>query len=698
VCFLRDLTLLLSVYVCVQVKIRGFRIELGEINTMLSLHPAIEENVVLVREDRPGDRRIVSYVTLRANIVPPSVQQLRQFLADKLPNYMVPAAFVVLERIPLTPNGKIDRDALPDPHLQPVEDASTKDASFANETERSVAALWEQVLGLGAGSVSPEADFFDLGGHSLLATQLVFRLRQLLEQPQLSLSILLRNPTVRSLVAAARTTQAGSAGAPPEQAEEQVDLGAEVVLPEDVRNDPAATGAARLLPARTPSRVVFLTGGTGFLGAHLLSELLRRTSVRVACLVRARDAETGLLRLRENLAAHDLWEEEFGRRLEVVCGDLAQPHLGIADEQYERLALECDSVLHNGALVHWLKPYAQLKAANVQGTVEVLRFACRLRAKRVHYVSTTSVFDSPQFTGRSEVTEQDQPVWQGLEGGYPQSKWVAEQLVREAGRTRGLHTAIFRPGYVTGDSRTGAWIVDDVIVRLIKGCVQLGSYPSMPSTAHLDMRPVNSVAGLLVSVFAALEFGDSASAAAAGEGAMNSSAASGSSASTAVSTSAFMRGSVYHLTNDEPPSFAALFDAVATLGYKLKCVPYAEWRARLFLSLEGSPDNELAPVASLFTDSYPQSLMGPVYSLRNTEAVLGGDLSPVQSIRQLVVRYCAFFIRAGFLPAPDAAALCLLAPQVRSSLLTAEGTKRLVRRTGRSSSFKSSSSTSAATV
>ncbi|MBZ4423365.1 non-ribosomal peptide synthetase, partial [Myxococcus sp. RHSTA-1-4] len=151
-----------------QVKLRGFRIELGEVQSTLASHPEVQEAVALVREDRPGDKRLVGYVAAPRSL---DMAALRAFLQQRLPEYMVPSALVRLDTLPLTPNGKVDRKALPAPDL-----ATTRQyVAPRTPTEERLAALWAETLGLER--VGAEDNFFELGGHSLLATQVVSRIR-----------------------------------------------------------------------------------------------------------------------------------------------------------------------------------------------------------------------------------------------------------------------------------------------------------------------------------------------------------------------------------------------------------------------------------------------------------------------------------------------------------------------------------------
>jgi acyl-CoA synthetase (AMP-forming)/AMP-acid ligase II len=176
-----------------QVKIRGFRIELGEIEATLSQHPAVRETVALVREELPGDKRLVAYAIPEGE--PPTTTELRYFLQQKLPEYMVPAAFVMLDALPLTPNGKVDRRALPPPDWARPELAL---AFVAPRTpvEDALASIWSQVLGIE--QVGIYDDFFELGGHSLLATRVISHMRSTLKV-EVPLRTMFEAPTVAGL-------------------------------------------------------------------------------------------------------------------------------------------------------------------------------------------------------------------------------------------------------------------------------------------------------------------------------------------------------------------------------------------------------------------------------------------------------------------------------------------------------------------
>jgi len=177
-----------------QVKIRGYRIELGEIEATLASHPGVQSCAVLAREDEPGNKQLVGYVVLRQN-ESPSAEALREFVGQKLPEYMAPARFVFLQSLPLTPNGKVDRKALPAPSAEDVS-ATRKFVAPRTETEKKLAAIWSELLKVER--VGIHDDFFELGGHSLMAIKAGSQIRDAFDV-DLPMEALFDNATIASL-------------------------------------------------------------------------------------------------------------------------------------------------------------------------------------------------------------------------------------------------------------------------------------------------------------------------------------------------------------------------------------------------------------------------------------------------------------------------------------------------------------------
>jgi len=177
-----------------QVKIRGYRVELGEIESVLEQHDAIKEAAVLVRDDKSGERAIVAYLVLRQDETI-TTGEVQEFLRTKLPDYMVPSRCVVVERFPVMPNGKTDRNALLAIEPESIR-TEADDAYTLSQVEEMLAAIWQQVLKVE--TVGRDENFFELGGHSLLATQVVSSIREFF-QVELLLEMLFNNPKLKDL-------------------------------------------------------------------------------------------------------------------------------------------------------------------------------------------------------------------------------------------------------------------------------------------------------------------------------------------------------------------------------------------------------------------------------------------------------------------------------------------------------------------
>ncbi|MBD0328126.1 MAG: amino acid adenylation domain-containing protein, partial [Pyrinomonadaceae bacterium] len=261
-----------------QVKIRGFRIELGEIEATLSQHPFVREAVVVAREDVVSDKRLIAYIVakLDANLIQ---TELRSFLKQHLPEYMLPSAFVLMDCLPLTSNGKIDRRALPAPE-QTRPDLEVIFVAPRTPVEEMLAEIWTNILGLE--KVGIHDNFFELGGHSLLIVQLFARVRATF-QVDLPFQTLFDAPTVATFAQTLETARHASSSA--SITHPTFDLKAEAVLDEAIHYE------GKQIEEITNPACIFLTGATGFLGAFLVDELIQQTGADIYCLVRAANAE-----------------------------------------------------------------------------------------------------------------------------------------------------------------------------------------------------------------------------------------------------------------------------------------------------------------------------------------------------------------------------------------------------------------------
>jgi thioester reductase-like protein len=252
------------------------------------------------------------------------------------------------------------------------------------------------------------------------------------------------------------------------------------------------------LPEIPMLKQVLLTGGTGFIGPFLMKSLLEQTGARIHVLVRSRDEKQGRQRLRAAMESMGPCGpglmEMFEARVVPVCGDLAQPKLGLTQDTWDSLANEIDTVFHNGATVNYLFNYDLMRDANVLGTNEIIRLSFEGRPKEFNYVSTTFVFG---WAVKSVLFETDlNEDMELLDFGYSQSKWVAEQVVVDA-RNRGLSARIFRPALVS-PSVTGGGNNFDIAVRLVAFMVNHGI--GVDTLNQVSFVPADIVANNIVAI------------------------------------------------------------------------------------------------------------------------------------------------------------------------------------------------------
>jgi alanine racemase len=598
-----------------QVKIRGYRIELGDIETTLSQHPDIRESAVIVLDDDGGDRRLVAYVvrnSLSAELRP---SQVRAWLKDKLPEYMVPSIVFFMDALPLTPNRKVDRRALPVPTIDLQEEVIAPRTLL----EIQLTEIWSEVLGAEVGIYH---NFFESGGDSLRTALVLAKVKAVLEV-DIPLECLFKAPTIATFAEVVQAVQSGEATNFKVTPEE---LWADATLEESIQpivaiasGDAAQSSSSAI--STEPPRNIFLTGATGFVGVFLLQELLLKYPQSIVyCLVRADNLETASDRLRKVLNEYELWDESFGSRIIPILGDLTEPLLGLPEPQFRELADRMDIIYHSGAYVNLIYPYSALRTANVLGTQEVLRLATQSKPLPVHYISTIDVFHSELYHDRDCILETDElEDCESYTEGYAQSKWAAEKLVMAA-RDRGLPVSIYRLGMITGHSLKGGFQLGNVVCRMMKGFIQLGTAPSID--LKMSLAPVDYVVQAIAHL---------------------------AEQSTSI-------GQTFHLVSPHQTTLEQLVNDLNQLGYNINTIPYSEWQAQLLIM---PPDNALTPTASMFT-SLPNQQYTPIetatfvyhgFDTTNTEAGLTSSNITCPTISTDTIQaYIDYFIRRKFLP------------------------------------------------
>lgn len=435
-----------------QVKIRGFRIELGEIEAHIVGHPLVSEATVLALEGPSGEKRLVAYLVLdRRNAE--SLDDLKSHLRASLPAHMMPSGFVLLDQLPLTSSGKVDRAALIQHHLQ-TEVVEPHEQPMGTE-EQALARLWQELLPLA--KFGRNSSFFEVGGHSLLAVKLLFRINQAFGSAW-TVPEIYKNPTIRDQ---AVRLQGKS------MADEMIDLTEQASLTPD-------TLGVSLTP-KTNRRNIFLTGATGFVGRFLLAQLIHDSNAKIYCLVRGESPQHGMYRLKSVLGEWNLWQDDFESRLVPIHGDVSLPRMGCDASDYKQICEGTDVIYHCATRVNHLETYAMAKAANVDSTRELLKIATSDTGKLINYISTLGVF-TPTGTAahrlvneRSSIDHEQHPRSRG----YAASKWVSEKILLKA-MDQGVPCNIFRLGLVWADTQMGRYDMLQREYRILKSSLLSG--------------------------------------------------------------------------------------------------------------------------------------------------------------------------------------------------------------------------------
>lgn len=454
-----------------QVKIRGNRIELGEIESVIMQTPGVSAAVAVVSEpEHAADKKIVACLVADA-AQPDLLDAVKARLKKTLPSYFLPADYLLLPRLPLNANGKTDKAAL---LAHYAASRTTAGNALPDAAQERVAAVWRELLALNA--IGADDNFFDIGGHSLLAARLAEAIGQ-----RLGVKTYVRDiyefPTVAALT---RALAQRSGQAQPELDSEPVRaLQEDAKLPPDVQINP------HFEPQQlTQPRAILLTGASGFVGSHLLADLLATRQADIYCLVRGDSAEQAGQRLDAVLQKHHIaLSAEQRSRVYVVPGNLAEPRFALPDEQYQQLCRQVDIIYHSASAVNFIQPYSYMKRDNVQGLNEVIRFAAHLRTKPLMLLSTISVYSWGHLhTGKRVMLESDD-IDQNLPAvlsdlGYVRSKWVMEKIA-DLAALQGLPLMTFRLGYATSHSRSGVSADYQWWGRLVKTCLSSGTVPDL---------------------------------------------------------------------------------------------------------------------------------------------------------------------------------------------------------------------------
>jgi FkbH-like protein/thioester reductase-like protein len=474
-----------------------------------------------------------------------------------------------------------------------------------NAWEKKIAGIWRDVLRLD--QVGIYDNFFELGGDSLRAAEAFARMWDMGVPDSISIQTM-ENPTVADLARAIEDVRQGHR---PSLISDKFSLAAEGGLAEDIRlpgNDVAAFDR--------PMDSVFLTGGTGYLGAYLMHELLAVSQARVTCLVRAATPEEGRQRIVANLRRYNLWRPDLDTRIDIVLGDLGEPLFGLSEAGFAGLAARIDTIFHSGAWVNFVYPYHHLKKVNVDATDTVLRLAIASAPTpiQVHFISTLGVIMSTGYGRETPILETDPLVHaDDLLNGYEQSKYASDKMVWTACQERGIPCAIYRPGMVSGLSNGVYHKTDEFLPQFIKGCLQLGSFPMIDSLWQI--APVDFVTRSIVHI---------------------------------ARNPANLNCAYFVLHPDARP-FAEHIEWHKRFGYEVRALPWDVWKRELLgLGTGRLRKNALFPFIDFIRALSQEQVYFPptdIQRFARATADLGIEVVPQL---ELMERYTRHFIQSGF--------------------------------------------------
>lgn len=454
-------------------KIRGYKVHPENVEQVLNNHPLVAQSYIGSRHEGAA-RQLLAYVVPADPAQLPTATALRAWAALNLPFFAVPSAYYAVASLDAGRNQK--RERLSAAHLDQAVPLP-EDQVTLTATQAQVSTVWRMVLGDDIPALHEDDDFFDRGG-SLQLSELLLELNNRFDV-QLSLSALLRDTRLQGMALAIDRAQAGLPA---------VSILREVAV--EAARYPFSPGPQRgedLIHAyrAKPRKRILLTGATGFFGAFILATLARQPEVEhVICLVRATDLAEARRRCLDSLHRHGLVPPgvplDWLSKLQMECGDLTTAHLGLAADTYRHLTETVDCVVHAGAEVNWVKPYANLVPCNVEGTAQIVQLALD-GAMPLLLVSTLA-------GGGSART------------GYEESKQVAEAMALNAAREHGLPVTIARCGDLAAPLEVAHSVVNDsdYVCLLLGTCMLLGCWPDLEGSVNLT--PVDVAAQVMTQL------------------------------------------------------------------------------------------------------------------------------------------------------------------------------------------------------
>lgn len=460
-----------------QVKIRGFRIEIGEIESKLLRHPNISKCVVLPKKSGDTDSYLVAYVVADEKI---SANELKLYISKLVPEYMIPSFFVFLDKMPLTSNGKVNRKELL--NMEITTKSNTKYIEPRNDFEKTFQNILQNVLN--TKRIGIDDNILELGADSLTLMQITIKLLE--ENYIVNIQDIYEFKTIRGI--------SDNFTLPKKSNVYQKNISNNLYydFKEDFNNK------------KIRAKNILLTGATGYLGIHILYELLTKTNSNIYCLIRNRNKQSSKDRLINKLKFY------FGenvlplieKRVHVIVADITLPKFGLTNKNYENLGNEIDLAIHSAAIVNHYGDNTLFESINVTGTINIIEF-CKEFSIYMNHISTTSVSASiPDAKKPVKFNEHSLYVGQNYEDNiYIKTKFNAEYKAWEA-INLGNKISVYRLGNITARYSDGKFQENDNQNAFLNRIISLSKLNKMPETisnSKIDLSPVDICASMIVS-------------------------------------------------------------------------------------------------------------------------------------------------------------------------------------------------------
>lgn len=592
-----------------QVKIRGFRIEIGEIEDNLAKHEGVKDIAVIPVIESDGTKMLAAFYTSNDGMPIPT-KDLVQFLSKKVPSYMVPKYINFVEEMPASPTGKIDRKKLGTFELS----ASVDDSHYeppVTDLQREVNAAWEKALS--QKKISIHDDFFEIGGYSLKILEILVMLKP--SYPQLKINDFFVYPTIAKL--SERIEELA-------REEDRVDPMADANLPiHDLSEYPLQFHVKDHGTCVYTQDHILLTGGTGYLGSHLLYSLLQQSKATIYCLVRASEIQEAYERLQQTMFGYfgENAKQLMQNRVVAIEGDLEKENLGLTDEVLTLVEKNIDSIIHCGADVKHFGESEHFARVNVESTNRLLAFAKNKPHMRFHFISTLGIPEDLALNGQWDSVIAGTGYGAAyVENVYTNSKLKAEKLVIKAGEEAGVAATVYRVGNLSCHSGNGLFqknIDNNAFYRMLKAMLLLKKAPKV--RWEVDITPINYA-------------GDSI---------------------TALALQEETVGRVFHICNPIAISYEDMVGYFKAYGYEITLLDWQEYQTWLLDPKESKDQTglELA-MAQLEGDGAKNSIYR--YTCPQTvEYLLNSDVKCASADEQFFKKLIDYAVHIGYFKKPE---------------------------------------------